>query len=697
MQKILVYLLYRIESNVWKIAAIAGALVVFLLLSSSTTWYKNAYYLVADNDEGRDAATVSGDPLGDGNLSKVVYLDQGWDNRDSRWFYNITQGSDLLPYDFFLELQQADSNALFRSPENMDKHRYLTQKASKSNPDALPVGMVADTYLGKRYMGFTCAACHTSQVNYNGVGIRIDGGPAAADMDTFMNDLEKSLAVARDNPVKHQDFVKGVLERGNYGSSKDVEDDLKTYAQRIATYNFLNQSHKKNQEGKDVPVAYGYARLDAFGRIYNRVLEHLMNPDALKNVLTGALPPDKVDPLLVKLQPVLSEQQRDAVIDQLKALLQPEEFGALRDQIFNSPNAPCSYPFLWDIPYHDYVQWNGIGGNGEVGPLGRNAGEVIGVFGTLDWKATDRWLPESLTSLLGIGPKDINFQSSIKSHNLGQIEDRLWKLESPSWQELALNKILPAIDQESKQRGEKLYVTKCLGCHALIDPKDPERRIVADMEYIDKVGTDPTMANNSVHYVGFSGILRNQYLKVGVGSVLLDTKAPVAALLTKATEDVVATPDPDKWFFTRFADWLVDLIRDFKDNKIKPSVKAGTYTPDTTASAFAALLAYKGRPLNGIWATAPYLHNGSVPTLYDLLLPACPQSDDPNPPGCRPNKFYVGSRELDTKKVGFKSAGYPGFLFETSVPGNSNAGHDYDNAKFSEQDRMDLVEFMKSL
>ena len=43
--------------------------------------------------------------------------------------------------------------------------------------------MVADTYDGVKYMGFTCAACHSSQINYNGVGIRIDGGPAAADMD----------------------------------------------------------------------------------------------------------------------------------------------------------------------------------------------------------------------------------------------------------------------------------------------------------------------------------------------------------------------------------------------------------------------------------------------------------------------------------------------------------------------------------
>ena len=54
-------------------------------------------------------------------------------------------------------------------------------------------------------------------------------------------------------------------------------------------------------------------------------------------------------------------------------------------------------------------------------------------------------------------------------------------------------------------------------------------------------------------------------------------------------------------------------------------------------------LAYKGRPLTGIWATAPYLHNGSVPTLYDLLLP----------PDSRPRSFKLGTREFDPDKVGF--------------------------------------------
>lgn len=53
-------------------------------------------------------------------------------------------------------------------------------------------------------------------------------------------------------------------------------------------------------------------------------------------------------------------------------------------------NAPVSYPTLWDTPYSDFVQWNGVGDNkprgrkGFLGPLNRNTGEVLGVFATFD-------------------------------------------------------------------------------------------------------------------------------------------------------------------------------------------------------------------------------------------------------------------------------------------------------------------------
>jgi hypothetical protein len=96
---------------------------------------------------------------------------------------------------------------------------------------------------------------------------------------------------------------------------------------------------------------------------------------------------------------------------------------------------------------------------------------------------------------------------------------------------------------------------------------------------------------------------------------------------------------------------------------------------------------YKARPLNGIWATAPYLHNGSVPNLWQLLQPA----------DKRVKEFYVGSREIDPVNVGLDAAPYPGgYKFDTTLPSNSNAGHTYGTTLTDDQ-KWALIEYMKTL
>ena len=112
-------------------------------------------------------------------------------------------------------------------------------------------------------------------------------------------------------------------------------------------------------------------------------------------------------------------------------------------------------------------------------------------------------------------------------------------------------------------------------------------------------------------------------------------------------------------------------------------------------------LAYKVRPLNGVWATPPYLHNGSVPTVEHLL-------GDPND---RPKKFYLGNREYDPVNLGYKFDKIEnGFEFDTSIRGNSNRGHEFrkDFSKEKEikgvigpalsvDDRKALIEYLKTL
>lgn len=100
---------------------------------------------------------------------------------------------------------------------------------------------------------------------------------------------------------------------------------------------------------------------------------------------------------------------------------------------------------------------------------------------------------------------------------------------------------------------------------------------------------------------------------------------------------------------------------------------------------------YANQPLDGVWLRAPYLHNGSVPTLWDLLQPAA----------ARPKVFYRGYDVYDQDKVGFRTDvteenGRNYFRYDTSLPGNSNSGHEY-GTTLSDAEKKAIVEYMKRL
>ena len=628
----------------------------------------------------RGANPPSTDRFGE-QVSSVRYLDQNWTPADSMRFYNVSQGSDLMPYDFFIALRKTGSNEYFRSDQNLNYYRYLTQKATVSNPDALPVGFVKDSYKGEDYIGFTCAACHTAQIDYKGIAIRIDGGPAMADMDGFLHELAPTVCGVDDPGPAHDRFYADVKALGHYSSADKISKDLSKSCQSLTLYNAINASS----------TAYGAGRLDAFGRIYNRVMEYILTKKELDDRVagltsrlteTGTYSPSQAKSIEDRSHRKLDEDpSREDTIDALAKLQQDGNTSALLRQLFIDPNAPVSYPFLWDIPQHDYVQWNGIAANAGLGPVGRNAGEVIGVFATLNWHEKDGFSLSALLSGQRPKGKHISFESSIKVHNLRLIERQLASLESPVWP-----KFFPAVDPAASQRGEVLFTQHCERCHARIQRDDPDRRVVGFFASLDDVKTDRQMATNAIASTGLSGILRDEYVSAGPGDVLIDQKAPTAALLTKATLSVVATPE-DRNFLLRGYDWAYNLAAAKLNNDINPSLKQGSYTPDTTNAPYNSVTAYKGRSLNGIWATAPYLHNGSVPTLYDLLSPEQE----------RPTTFMVGSREFDPDKVGLQTSGYAGFLFDTTKCGNSNKGHNYPAEGLTPAQRDDLLQYLKTL
>ncbi len=111
---------------------------------------------------------------------------------------------------------------------------------------------------------------------------------------------------------------------------------------------------------------------------------------------------------------------------------------------------------------------------------------------------------------------------------------------------------------------------------------------------------------------------------------------------------------------------------------------------------------YQAPPLDGIWATAPYLHNGSVPTVYHLL-------NSKTRPKLFTRSYRTDQESYDSQKLGWKvqrldkapdpkkTAGNElRKVYDTSQPGRGNAGHTYGD-KLTEDERMAVIEYLKTL
>lgn len=306
------------------------------------------------------------------------------------------------------------------------------------------------------------------------------------------------------------------------------------------------------------------------------------------------------------------------------------------------PNAPVSIPVLWGAPHLDLVQWNGSAPNANPGPLGQNVTTALAVYGEVDIKR----------SVFG-------YHSSVDIANLGYIQHQLYKLKSPLWQE----NILGAIDASKRDRGEDIYREQCVQCHEISDRNDETRQLRASVIPLEEIQTDPQMADNFVEYFAGTGVLDGTPQFLLAGQPFQSEARMFDIVLNAAIGTMLRSP--------------VETLSSFLYER----------APVPSASANFNSKAYKARPLNGIWASGPYLHNGSVPTVWDLLQPVAE----------RPSQFYVGGREVDAVKLGLQtSQAAHSSLFDTRLQGNRNTGHEHGVA-LSVDDKWALIEYLKTL
>jgi hypothetical protein len=140
------------------------------------------------------------------------------------------------------------------------------------------------------------------------------------------------------------------------------------------------------------------------------------------------------------------------------------------------------------------------------------------------------------------------------------------------------------------------------------------------------------------------------------------------------------------------------IERDFAENRLPllgaaPASAPAAAVQSATQDLYKAAdqeqgAAYEARVLTGIWSAGPYLHNGSVPNLWELLKPARE----------RMTRFAVGHRDFDPVRVGLETDSAPGRQMFVVDPanGNGNGGHEFGTA-LPEADRWALIEYLKTL
>ncbi|MBX9637754.1 MAG: hypothetical protein K2Q45_09425 [Nitrosomonas sp.] len=588
----------------------------------------------------------------DGVIPQRVELDQGWDKEIRQLFWFTSQGSRIIPYNWFMWLEQANNNNLFRNVDYMEMLRYLPMRSSEKNPAGLPIGFALDQdkKTGEAWVGLTCAACHTNQIDYKGTRMLIEGAPTLANFVKFFSDLVDALDKTNNNTEKFTRFAKKVL--GSEYSEINANELHKELAE--TTFKLAQRSNVN-----DLPAGYptdftSYGRLDAFGNIQNAASAFALHDLSNKN----------------------------------------------------APTAPVSYPFLWGTHQSNVVQWNGSAPNTPViGPLVRNIGEVVGVFGDLDMREAPWW-----RKLLH---QKVEYSATVNLHNLGELELWVKQLRSPDWSDKNIN--LPPVDMVKSAKGSILYKQLCNNCHEVIPRDQQGNKYKANMTSLAEVGTDPTMAINADYHMAKTLLLEGTKTSILFGDKFAET-APAIELAVNGVIGLVLK-DPIKAIeagliseldyskkehkaelknamekqlkdFKSGADSMKDLLEKYiKERKAaKKSGLSVSNTPDLNK------LAYKARPLNGIWATAPYLHNGSVPNLWELL----------KKPEDRITEFWVGNREFDPVNVGFDiNQGLSKFsVYESGtkniMPGNSNRGHHY-GTDLTDDDKRSLIEYMKTL
>lgn len=380
--------------------------------------------------------------------------------------------------------------------------------------------------------------------------------------------------------------------------------------------------------------AWGPSRLDAVGMIFNRLTGLDLGP-----------PPSYLIPDNIKLA-----------------------------------DAPTRYPFLWNAARQDKTQWPGFAKNGnDLLGLARNLGEVYGVFGVFEPKK-DLW------KLYGVNYLNNN---SANFDGLGKLEGLIKLIGPPKW--------LWPVDAALAHQGKAIFNRPtaeggCGECHGIRPGELPQtwatplQDVGTDTKEWDILNWKDLQTGELDHTIIPSGLPLRLFEKTDTAFEMLS-----GSVLGTIIQNLLSPPPA--------ALELESHVNELKRFHLPPAMQdltgafrlPGKSSPRGEQPAPTTQFVFEARVMEGIWAAAPYLHNGSVPTLYDLLLPA----------DQRPKSFKIGPA-YDITKVGLAIAQtkFDYTLNTTDCSGrnsgNSRCGHEF-GTQLPPEEKKALLEYLKTL
>ncbi len=620
------------------------------------------------------------------------------------WFNESPLGFNGVPLvvlrsfvDFFPDIWLKDGSLdhLGFPPHSTDYNEDGTLRA-KEKRLGLPAGFVweedkTETNPKKQTLNvfFSCAGCHTGRVIVGNKVKYIPGGPGTEQEAQYYAMLLRETAsrlISNSSP--------------DPTLSKPNQDNLNKF------YAYLTGVRADIASGKKSP-AYFFG-----GRIYNKAnrtdykalalseLDKVLEPSHYQDVMKGVIGSyGKVDILYNRLAANLMYSGKEGIPAPPLNFSKPgqmDPWGVVQGNIvLNALREDASWLAYMDQRYkntpeiHDLI----FAGNTETDPkkrYGKAAAQIVrNGFGLLARKEQDP--SESMKDMMFISqwyakkPANIdikplwNSKDEVRANwdgNQGEsarvlasgvssvgdprkVNTRIHAAMNPFISDLPSPAYPFAVDLARAEKGKPLFESNCTGCHF------PRNAKLYDIK------TD-----------------RNRLLPVGPLA-----RAGLVGLTMEACDigrkrDGGARKIDD---FDIAEDWCGPKEADESD--LYAHIDLKTETRDGGVP-----LGYKADTLAGVWAAGPFLHNGSVPTLWHLL-----QTADK-----RPKKFVRGNINYDQKLVGFvwdkepKRSEYPKgemmhfTVYDTALGGNSNTGHEH-GVQLSDEEKMDLMEYMKTL